>query len=162
MLEDTESMTRRAMYSHSPAAIFRICAVHDVANQLQSFLVLESHASHIRTDDQARYQEHRSAVFARPMSVMGLNLLVEFIPIARGVEGVFGRRQVRHSLYNTVQVQSNAHALHVIGRTLQSSTRAKSDPPRSVATSRAPRRCGGNAMCVVHRRSREAASASNL
>jgi hypothetical protein len=71
-----------------------MCTVEKVADDLQTFFVFETHACHVGADDETGQEEHGSAIFARPMAVVGLEVFVERVPVPSSLERRFCSRQV--------------------------------------------------------------------
>jgi hypothetical protein len=88
-------MGRSKSDPHSPSTVVWIGTVHQVADHFLSLFQLEAHARHIRANYKPRKEEHRTAIFSWPMSIVRLERFVKTIPISRSREGVFGRRERR-------------------------------------------------------------------
>ena len=61
----------RLLYSTPPSTI-HVCAVHQVMSNSKTFLIMGWHLSHVRFNPEPWGEEHGTAVFARPVTVMCL------------------------------------------------------------------------------------------
>lgn len=89
--------------SHSPTAFLWVGCIHKVSDDFSPLLEFERHSTDIRANDKTGQQEHGSSVLARPVSIICLEMLVEFVTIARGIQWCFRWRQSGQPLYQHEQ-----------------------------------------------------------
>lgn len=73
-------------------------AVEEVPNYFQSFLFLETHSRDIGSYDKTWDEKHRTSIFSRPMTIMGLEVFIERVAVLSSLQRAFRRGKSRQVL----------------------------------------------------------------